>query len=61
MHLEVAFHYEHIEEQICHHSNLQVLDVLKDVQYDPIMVFQRIKNVIISVIHAILNSVKGIC
>ena len=53
MHLEVAFHYEHIEEQICHHSNLQVLDVLKDVQYDPIMVFQQIQNVIIKVIHGL--------
>ena len=53
MHLEVAFHYEHIEEQICHHSNLQVLGVLMDVQYDPIMVFQQIKNVIIKVIHGL--------
>ena len=44
VHLEVVSHYEHIEEQIFHHNNLLVLDVSMDVQYDPIMVFQHIKN-----------------
>ena len=44
MHLEVVSHYEHIEEQICHHNNLLVRDVLMDVQYDPIMVFKHTKN-----------------
>ena len=42
VHLEEVFHYEHIEEKICHHNNLLVLDVLMDVQYDPVMVFNMI-------------------
>ena len=42
VHLEEVFHYEHIEEKIFHHNNLLVLDVLMDVQYDPVMVFNMI-------------------
>ena len=42
VHSEEVFHYEHIEEKIFHHNNLLVRDVLMDVQYDPVMVFNMI-------------------
>ena len=44
VHLEVVSHYEHIEEQTFHHNNLLELDGSMDVRYDPIMVFQHIKD-----------------